>query len=108
MTEKKVKCSECFGKFPESEINTDMGVNLCEECHEQNVGFGQNEHKTITGSELYHKLREFLITLDGVDEVGPKMYDPSLSYRKDFAQTGVFNIIQHYPTKKRLFQITIE
>lgn len=38
-----IKCVECFDKFPKSEINTEMGVNLCKECYEQNQGFGQTE-----------------------------------------------------------------
>ena len=41
MGEKLIKCIECFDKFTASEINTDMGVNLCPECHEQNQGYGQ-------------------------------------------------------------------
>ena len=40
---KKIKCIECFKKFDKKDINTDMGVSLCKECHEQNQGFGQDE-----------------------------------------------------------------
>ena len=36
-----IKCIECFGMFDKVFINTDMGVSLCTECHEQNKGTGQ-------------------------------------------------------------------
>ena len=45
MKSQLIKCIECFEKFPKKEINTKMGVNLCNECYKQNQGVGQTKKR---------------------------------------------------------------